>query len=145
MAKNSGPNPRSFPENNTDYPPRMARKHVFTPTFCLHTVTTGSDFRNFGNSLRNFHLLIEICPLVPFPPSLGAMVSDYTSTPLRWTPLTRVRAQSQSSHIRQHPRLSRTASLPSVVMKPTEITFSRKLPITCRRGSTHTAHTHIQY
>ena len=70
----------------------LAPKHVFTPNFRLHTVTTGSGFRTFRNSFRTFHLLTEIYPLVPFPPSLSAVVSDYTSTPLRWTPLTRADA-----------------------------------------------------
>ena len=70
-----------------DYPPgRRARKHVFTPAFRLHTVVAGSDLRNFGNSLRNFHLLTEIYPLVPFPPSVHEGFSDYRRTSLRWGP-----------------------------------------------------------
>ena len=79
------------------YPPGgqiSAPEHLFTPNFCLHTVTTGSGFRNFGNSLRNFHLLTEIYPMVPFPSSLGVGISDYTPTPLRWAPLTRARPRA---------------------------------------------------
>ena len=48
----------------------LGRKHVFTPIFCLHTVTTGSGFTTFGYSLSTFHLLTEIYPMVPFPPSV---------------------------------------------------------------------------
>ena len=69
MAKNSGPNPRSFPENDTWLPPRRARKHVFTPAFRLHTVVAGSGLLTFDNSLLTFHLLTDIYPMVPFPPS----------------------------------------------------------------------------
>ena len=92
VAKNSGPNPRSFPENNADYPPRWAQKHVFTPNFRLRTVTTGSGLLTFDCSLLTFHLLTEIYPMVPSSPSVREGVSDYTSTPLRWTPLTSARA-----------------------------------------------------
>ena len=42
----------------------------------------------FGYFLRPFHLLIEIYPLVPFPPTVGKGFSDYTRTSLQWTPLT---------------------------------------------------------
>ena len=66
----------------------MARNYVFTPTFCLHTVTTGSGDMPFGYFLMTFHVLIEIYPLVPFPPSVRERVSDYTRTSLQWTPLT---------------------------------------------------------
>jgi hypothetical protein len=70
----------------------LAPKHIFTPIFRLHTVTTGSGLRTYGYFLRTFHVPTEIYPMVPFPPSLGVGVSDYTSTPLRWTPLTRADA-----------------------------------------------------
>ena len=70
----------------------LAPKHVFTPILCLHTVTTDSSLRFYGYLLRFFHLLTEIYPMVPFPPSVREGVSDYTSTPLRWTPLTSARA-----------------------------------------------------
>ena len=76
----------------------LALKHVFTPNFCLHTVTTGSGLLTFDCPLLTFHLLTEIYPMVPFPPSLGAVVSDYTSTPLRWTPLTRADAVYSLCH-----------------------------------------------
>ena len=75
----------------------MARKWVFTPIFCLNTVTTGSDVPDFFSFLPDFHLLIEIYPLVPFPPSVTLTVRFSRVTHLgpglvRRTPLTRVRA-----------------------------------------------------
>ena len=88
MAKNSGPNPRSFPKNIIYYPSWRAGKHIFTPIFRLHTVTTDSGDRRFGYFLRRFHVLIDIYPLVPFPPSLCEGVSDYTRTSLRRQPVT---------------------------------------------------------
>ena len=69
------------------YPPggrNLASKHLFTPIFRLHAVTAGSGYRDFGYFLRDFHVLIEIYPLVPFPPSVREGVSDYTRAPLRW-------------------------------------------------------------
>ena len=67
MAKNSGPNPRSFPENNTDHPPGRAQKHIFTPVFRLHTVTTSSGVTDYGYFFMDYHVLTESYPLVPFP------------------------------------------------------------------------------
>ena len=81
----------------THYPPGgriLARNYVFTPTFCLHTVTTGSGDMPFGYFLMTFHVLIEIYPLVPFPPSVRERVSDYTRTSLQWTPLTVARTRA---------------------------------------------------
>ena len=82
----------------THYPPGgriLARNYVFTPTFCLHTVTTGSGDMPFGYFLMTFHVLIEIYPLVPFPPSVRERVSDYTRTSLQWTPLTVARTSAR--------------------------------------------------
>jgi hypothetical protein len=45
--------------------------------------TTGFGDRPFGYFLRPFHILIEIYPLVPFPPSACEGFSDYTQAPLR--------------------------------------------------------------
>ena len=95
MAKNCRSNPRSSRKIIICYPLSrqiLAQKHVFTPIFRLHTVTTGSGFRNFRNSLRNFHLLTEIYSMVPFPPSLRVGFSRYTSGLVRWTPPTRADA-----------------------------------------------------
>ena len=97
MAKNSGPNPRSFPKNNYLLPPGgriLPPNQVFTPIFRLHTVTTGSGDRPFGCFLRPFHLLIEIYPMVPFPPSVRLGVSDVRADVLRWGPVTSARAGS---------------------------------------------------
>ena len=54
-------------------------KCIFTPLSRLHTVTTGSGEGPFGYSLRPFHVLIEIYPVVPFPPSVREGVSDVTA------------------------------------------------------------------
>ena len=50
------------------YPPRgqnLAPKHLFTPIFCLPTVTTGSGDMPFGYLLLPFHVFTEIYPLIP--------------------------------------------------------------------------------
>lgn len=44
--------------------------------------------RRYFRGVVPFHLLIEIYPLVPFPPTVVEGFSDYTRTCLRWTPLT---------------------------------------------------------
>ena len=51
--------------------------------------------RAFGYFLRAFHLLTEIYPLVPFPPSVREGFSDYTRTSLRRGPVTRALACAQ--------------------------------------------------
>ena len=74
-----------------NYPPGgqiVAPKHIFTPIFRLHTVTTGSGLRCFCSFLRCFDVLIEIYPLVPFPSSVREGVSDVTADVLRWGPVT---------------------------------------------------------
>ena len=71
----------------------LARKWVFTPIFCLHTVTTGSGDPTFGYFLQTFHVLIEIYPLVPFPPSVCDGVSDVTADVLRCGPVTSAEAK----------------------------------------------------
>ena len=89
MAKNSGPNPRSFPKNVYLLPPwgaKLGPKNLLTPIFRLHAVTAGSGDRDFGYFLRDFHVLIEIYPLVAFPPSVREGVSDVTADALRWGP-----------------------------------------------------------
>ena len=91
MAKNSGPNPRSFPKNNYLLPPWRAPKHFFTPFFRVHTFTTGSGDRDYGYFLRDFHVLIEIYPLVPFSSSVCEGMSDVTADVLRWGPVTSAR------------------------------------------------------
>ena len=75
----------------THYPPGgriLAQNQVFTPIFRLHTVTTGSGDRLYGYFLRLFHVLIEIYPLVPFPPSVHKGFSVYTSRVSGWGPMT---------------------------------------------------------
>ena len=67
-------------------------KHIFTPIFRLHTCTKVFRFRNFGSVLRNLSVLIEIYPLVPFPPSVREGVSDVTADALQWWPMTSARA-----------------------------------------------------
>ena len=66
----------------------MPPKRIFTPLSRLHTITTGSGDMPFGYSLLPFHVLIEIYPLVPFPPSVRQGVSDVTAVALRWGPVT---------------------------------------------------------
>ena len=83
-----------------NYPPGgqiVAPKHVFTPIFCLHTVTTGSGLRYFCSFLRYFDVLIEIYPLVPFPSSVREGVSDVTADVLRWGPMTSAEAAPSRS------------------------------------------------
>ena len=102
MPKNSGPNPRSFPKNNYQLPPRgqiVAPKHIFTPIFRLHTVTTGFGDRPFGYFLRPFHVFTEIYPLVPFPSSVREGVSDVTADVLRWGAMTSARTAQNSRHV----------------------------------------------
>ena len=67
-------------------------KRVFTPMFRLHTFTTACGLLTYACSLLTFHVLIEIYPLVSFPPSEGVGFSDYMLTLLLWTPLTGARA-----------------------------------------------------
>ena len=74
----------------------MPSKHAFTPIFCLHTVTTGSGEGLFGYLLRLFHVLIEIYPLVPFPPSIREGVSDVTADVLRRGPVTPAEARERT-------------------------------------------------
>ena len=68
------------------------QNRLFTPFFCIHTITAARGLRCFARLLRCFHLLTEIYPMVPFPPSVREGVSDYTSTSLRWMPMTSARA-----------------------------------------------------
>ena len=92
------------------YPPEgriLARNHVFTPIFRLHTVTTGSGERLYGYFLRLYHLLIEMYPLVPFPPSGRERVSECTRATLLWTPLTPAETYSISMRSR-HPMAMRS-------------------------------------
>ena len=42
----------------------------------------------FGNFLMRFHVLIEIYPVVPYPPSVREGVSDVTVRVLRWGGMT---------------------------------------------------------
>ena len=68
----------------TNTPPggqNLAQNGVFTPRVCLHSGSTGSNFRSFGYFLRSFLLLIEIYPLVPSPPSVRLGFSRYTPDP----------------------------------------------------------------
>ena len=92
----------------------LAQNHVFTPIFCLHTVTKVCGYRPFGYFLRPFHLLIEIYPLVPFPPSVRERVSDYTRTSLQWTPLTVARTGGRMG-LELHGReaIKRTSLIPT--------------------------------
>ena len=110
MAKNSGPNPRSFPKNVYLLPPRGAKlgpqnENLFTPrpTFRLHavSVTAGSGYRDFGYFLRDFHVLNEIYPAILFPAlrtsprfSLGFSVD----CPILLGPLTAARARGLVAH-----------------------------------------------
>ena len=55
------------------------------------TVTKVCCLRCFCSFLRCWTVLIEICPLVPFPPSVREGFSDYTRTALRWRPVTSAR------------------------------------------------------
>ena len=81
-AKKEWPKSDEFSKIIINYPPRghfLPSKHAFTPIRCLHTVTTGSGGSGeglFGYLLRLFHVLIEIYPLVPFPPSVREGMSD---------------------------------------------------------------------
>ena len=54
----------------------------------LHTVTKVCDDQPFGYFLQPFHLLIEIYPLVPFPPSVCEEEPVYTSRVRGWGPVT---------------------------------------------------------
>ena len=73
-----------FRKTITNTPPggqNLAQNGVFTPRVCLHSGSTGSNFRSFGYFLRSFLLLIEIYPLVPSPPSVRLGFSRYTPDP----------------------------------------------------------------
>ena len=56
-----------------------------------------SSDRVYGYFLRDFHVLIEIYPLVPFPPSVCEVLSDYTPRVRGWGPVTSAEA-SYSIH-----------------------------------------------
>ena len=58
----------------------------------LHTVTKVCGDMTFGYFLLTFHVLIEIYPLVPFPPSVRQGVSDVTADVLRRRPMTSAEA-----------------------------------------------------
>ena len=60
----------------------MARKWVFTPIFCLHIDFARLVDMDFGYSLLDSHVLLEIYPLVPFPSLLMHGVFVYRSCPL---------------------------------------------------------------
>ena len=71
MAKKSGPNPRSFPKiiiNYSSTSPQGPKTRLHTH-FYLHTSTTGCGVTAYGSFFMVYYLLIEIYPLVPFPPS----------------------------------------------------------------------------
>ena len=55
---------------------------VFTPP--LYVVYGDMPF---GYFLLPFHVLIEIYPLVPFPPSVCEVLSDYTPRVRGWGPV----------------------------------------------------------
>ena len=46
---------------------------------------------SYGYFLLSYTVLIEIYPLVPFPPSARKGVSDVTADALRWRPVTSAR------------------------------------------------------
>ena len=93
MAKNSGPNPRTFPKtiidisSGGDFWLVKWRLHTY---FCLHIF----GLLTYDYSLITFHVLIKIYSLVSLPPSVseGVGFSDYMLTLLLWTPLTGARA-----------------------------------------------------
>ena len=66
------------------YPPR-AGKHIFTPTFCLHTITAARGLQRFARLFQRFHPLTEIYPLISFSPSVHYGFSDYRCTCHRTT------------------------------------------------------------
>ena len=73
----------------------FAQNQLFTPIFCLQTVTTGSGYQPFGYFLQPFYALIEIYPLIPFPPSVRLGVSDVRADVLRWGPVTSAEAGTE--------------------------------------------------
>ena len=54
----------------------------------LHTVTKVCGDMRFSYFLMSFHVIIEIYPLVPFPPSICKGMSDVTADVLRWRTVT---------------------------------------------------------
>ena len=68
-----------YPPGGEIWPPKPLFMPLFTPIFRLHAVTAGSGDRDFGYFLRDFHVLIDIYPLVPFPPSVCEEDPVYTS------------------------------------------------------------------
>ena len=107
MAKNSGPNPMSFPKNNYLLPSRIAN---FRPGYLvvivsilviiLRTRTKVCGYQPLSCFFQPFHLLTELYPLVPFPPSAGKQEAVYTSRAPAWGPVTSARAQSWSASLK---------------------------------------------
>ena len=95
MAKNSGPNPMSFPKNNyllhsriADFRPGYLVVIVSILVIILRTRTKVCGLVPLIYFFVPLHLLIKLYPLVPFPPSVGQGCSECTRASLRWTPLT---------------------------------------------------------
>ena len=71
-----------------DYP-----DYIILCIILYYVLSHPGGHQDYGFFYQVFHVLIEIYPLVPSPPSLGEGFSDYTRTSLdlRWGPVTSAR------------------------------------------------------
>ena len=70
------------------------------------------SYRDYGYFYWDFHLLIEIYPLVPFPPSVRKQEAVYRLWVRAWGPVTSARTRAGDSlviHLRAHVRAFRAS------------------------------------
>ena len=100
----------------------------------LRTRTKVCGFTDLSYFFMDLHLLIELYPLVPFPPSVDERVSAVTAEPLRWRTVTPARTCGLTvvvvpnvgcQNLRIPPDCSQTPGSVPIVAGPS----SRRVPV----------------
>ena len=140
MAKNSGPNPRSFPKIINKTPPggqNLAQKRVFTPLFRLHTALNAFRLVVFGMLVWSSIELATLFQTVLGTPKLRAKGITTNILAPDWITLTVARASSgrklspsssptSAITMRWNPfsRIHCLRGIPCVALPPRSLTFS---------------------
>ena len=81
----------------------------------LRTRTKVCGFTDLSYFFMDLHLLIELYPLVPFPPSVDERVSAVTAEPLRWRTVTPARTTEVKNSVESLFRVYTQVCAPKMV------------------------------